>query len=152
VGNTARSGNVSSLNGGRRLIVRLEEVRRRCHSSKSPRWEINGSTRTIDSDSQISDREGAHRIPLAELKNFGATIPISAGLNDSQATTAYSACASRFELWIDGLGITAILTGAKMKGRVAPALMGGAGRRMPSSMQFRLFLEVRSIPLRAGSF
>ena len=74
------------------------------------------------------------------------------GLNDSQATTAYSACASRFELWIDGLGLTAILTGAKTKGGVGPALVGRAWYGAPSWMQFRLFLETRSIPLRAGSF
>jgi hypothetical protein len=64
--------------GGSLLIVRLEEVRRRCHSSKSPHWEINGRT-IIDNDSQISDREGAHRIPLAELMKDDAKNPKSWG-------------------------------------------------------------------------
>jgi hypothetical protein len=76
VSNTARSGNVSlipqnsgtvggSLFGWRKSAAAA--------SSKSLHWEING--RMVDNKAQTSDREGAHRIPLAELMNYDATIP-----------------------------------------------------------------------------
>ena len=71
--NTARIGNVSPLNkaaGGSLFGWRKSAA---AASSKSLHWEING--RMVDNKAQTSDEEGAHRIPLAELMNYDATIP-----------------------------------------------------------------------------
>ena len=36
---------------------------------------LGDNGRKIDNEAQISDQEGAHRIPLAELMNFDASLP-----------------------------------------------------------------------------
>jgi hypothetical protein len=36
---------------------------------------LGDNGRKIDNEAQISDQEGAHQIPLAELMNFDASLP-----------------------------------------------------------------------------
>jgi hypothetical protein len=73
VSNTARIGNVSSLN--KAVCGSLFGWRKSAAaaSSKSPHREMYG--RKIDNEAQISDQEGAHRIPLAELMNCDTKTP-----------------------------------------------------------------------------
>ena len=50
------------------------------------------------------------------------------------------------------LRLTVIISGGKKKERVAPEAVGGFPQTVPPSGGIRLFLEVRSIPLRGSTF